>query len=258
MTDHPSSTERFSNRVADYVKYRPDYPDALFDLLSDEGLVGPGRLVADVGAGTGIFTEKLLERGCEVWAVEPNRAMRNALDAQLCGRRGTCYTVDATAEHTTLPAGRVDLVCAAQAFHWFDLEAARAEFRRILKPRGQVALIWNSRRKDATPFLQEYERLIVRFGTDYDAVDHTRVEVREKLAPLFGHDAFEDAVFDNAQLLDFDGLRGRTESCSYIPQPGHPDYEEMIEALQQLFERFEEDGKVTIEYDTRVFWGRLG
>jgi SAM-dependent methyltransferase len=250
-------TERFSDRVADYVKYRPGYPDELLDLLEDEGLVGPGRQVADVGAGTGIFTKMLVERGCEVWAVEPNQPMRTAMEAQLCGMKGSCYTVDATAEHTTLPDGRFDLVCAAQAYHWFDPEAARCEFGRILKPEGQVALIWNSRRKSSTPFLEEFEQLIVRFGTDYDAVDHTRLEVREKLAPFFGHDDFQDAVFDNAQVLDFDGLRGRLESCSYIPQAGHADYDRMIEALRELFGRFEEDGTVVVEYDMRVFWGRL-
>lgn len=257
MSEKPAPTERFSDRVADYVKYRPSYPQELLEPLAAEGLVGPGCVVADVGAGTGIFTEMLVARGCEVWAVEPNKAMRTALDAQLCGKEGQCYTVDATAEHTTLPDRRFDLVCAAQAFHWFDLEAAREEFRRILAPEGKVALIWNSRRKSGTPFLEEYERLIVRFGTDYDAVDHTRLEVREKLAPFFGHDDFADAVFDNEQVFDFEGLRGRTESCSYIPQPGHPDYDEMIEALRELFERFEEDGTVTIAYDARVFWGRL-
>lgn len=261
MSDRPAPTERFSDRVADYVAFRPSYPAELLDLLERDGLVGPGRLVADVGAGTGIFTQMLVARGCEVWAVEPNRAMRNAMDAQACASQGdtsgVCYTVDASAEHTTLPPNRFDLVTAAQAYHWFDPQEARREFRRILKEDGQIALIWNSRRKSGAAFLEEYERLITRFGTDYSAVDHTRLEVREKLAPFFGHDAFKDAVFDNEQVLDLDGLRGRTESCSYIPTPDHLDYDEMIAALGELFDRFEEDGEVVIAYDTRVFWGPI-
>ncbi len=257
-TQTPDPTERFSDRVANYVKYRPSYPPALLDRLADEGLVGPGVKVADVGAGTGIFTELLAARGCEVWAVEPNRAMRNALDAQLCALEGaTCFTVDATAEHTTLPDHDFRAAFAVQAFHWFDLAAARAEFARILAADGQAVLIWNSRRTRGTPFLEEYEQLIVRFGTDYTVVNHQNVEVRAKLAPFFGHDAFHEAVFDNQQVLGFDGLRGRLVSSSYIPQPGESGYEEMIAALRDLFERYEEGGKVVIEYDTRMFWGRV-
>ena len=161
-------TARFTSRVDDYVRARPGYPPEVVRLLETECALGPGKSVADVGSGTGILTRDLLETGATVYAVEPNAAMREAAEAALeplspPGERGRgegFVSLAATAEATTLPDAAVDLVIAAQAFHWFDRDAARQEFSRILREPRWVALVWNERAESGTPFLEGYETLL--------------------------------------------------------------------------------------------------
>jgi Methylase involved in ubiquinone/menaquinone biosynthesis len=131
--------------------------------------------VADVGSGTGILTELLLETGAAVFAVEPNREMREAAE-RLLNDYGRFRSVHGTAEDTTLPTASVDLITASQAFHWFDVQKARRELARILKPGGRVALIWNERPLDAMPFLDDYEALLRRHAAEYDQVTQRRVD----------------------------------------------------------------------------------
>lgn len=247
------STRRFSDRVENYVRYRPGYPPRLLDALVEGAGLAAGSAVADLGSGTGISAELLLGSGCEVFAVEPNAAMRAAAEARL-GGEPRFHSVDGTAEATGLPDASVDLVAAGQAFHWFDRERSRLEMRRILRA-GPVALFWNSRRTGSTPFLRDYEALLRRFGTDYERIDHTRIGA-DSLAPFFGG-PFERRVFPNRQVFDHDGLRGRLLSSSYAPAPGHPDHEPMLAELRRLFDRRQEDGRVTFEYDTELYLGRL-
>ena len=164
-----NSTERFSSRVENYVKYRPSYPAAVLQLLSMRCGLDATSTVADVGSGTGILTELLLETGAEVFAVEPNREMRAAAE-KLLSDYGRFRSVDGTAEATTLQAACVDLVTASQAFHWFDVQKSRRELGRILRPRAWVALIWNERPMVAVPLLDEYDALLRRHAPDYDRV----------------------------------------------------------------------------------------
>jgi ubiquinone/menaquinone biosynthesis C-methylase UbiE len=147
-------TQRFSSRVDNYIRYRPGYPDAILDTLRDAYGLTPASIVADVGSGTGILTEMFLRHGNVVYGIEPNREMREAAERLLAGY-DRFHSVAATAEDTTLGDDSVDLVTAGQAFHWFDPSKARAEFARVLKPGGWVALIWNER-VVTTPFLADY------------------------------------------------------------------------------------------------------
>ncbi|MDQ3908438.1 MAG: class I SAM-dependent methyltransferase [Acidobacteriota bacterium] len=248
------TASRFNDRVENYAAYRPSYPAALVEFLRDELGAGRGAAVTDVGSGTGILSELLLREGCEVFAVEPNDAMRSFAESRL--RSYTNFrSVRGTAEATTLESGRVDLVTAAQAFHWFDPVPTRAEFRRILKPSGRVALLWNMRRLNATPFLRDYEKLLREFGTDYAQVNCEQVS-EDRIAEFFGGE-FGARSFDNFQSVDFDGLRGRLLSSSYVPLNGHPNYEPMLAQLRRLFGEHEQGGRVRIEYDAKVYYGRL-
>ncbi|MDQ6648272.1 MAG: class I SAM-dependent methyltransferase, partial [Pseudomonadota bacterium] len=163
------STARFSDRVGDYVRYRPDYPLAIIDWLQQEQGVNLSWQVADIGAGTGISSKMFLDADFRVTAVEPNAPMRAAAEQWLSGHDGF-DAVDGVADATTLAGASVDLVTVAQAFHWFDEDAARREFARILRPLGLVAIWWNSRRLVGTPFLEGYEALLQRYGTDYNRV----------------------------------------------------------------------------------------
>ena len=246
-------TRRFSSRVEHYRKYRPGYPPALATLLT-QGLRA-GAPVADIGSGTGLLSEMFLRNGHSVVGVEPNRAMREAGERALA-HYSAFRSVDGTAESTGLDDHGVALVTAAQAFHWFDRPKARLEFARILEPRGIVALVWNDRRKSGTPFLEEYDRLLLQHGTDYEKVDHTRIGPAE-IDAFFGPNGCRRGVFENLQPVDADGLRGRLLSCSYVPGEGEPGYDAMIEACDDLFDRHRQDGHVVFEYDTRIYHGPL-
>ncbi len=250
------ATERFSNRVADYVRYRPDYPPALLDWLHHQMGVSPETLVADIGAGTGISTRLFLAAGHPVIAVEPNAAMRTAADTWLSPDNLRLKLVDGTAEATTLANDSVGLVSAAQAFHWFDMDAVRAEWRRILHPGGQALVFWNSRLLDSSPFLIGYEQLLLEFGTDYTEVAE-RYQDDATMKAWFGKGFRAMASFPNVQHMDADGLRGRLLSSSYAPPPEHPRHAPMLAALQQLFDAHAVDGRIAFEYQTRAFIGTL-
>ncbi len=251
----PDATSRFSDRVDNYVRYRPRYPQAVLEVLARECSLAAGSAVADVGCGTGILAELFLRHGCRVIGVEPNREMREAGE-KLLADFPAFTTVAATAEATTLPEGSIDLVAAGQAFHWFDRLGARAEFSRILRPSGWVALVWNKRRKSGTPFLAAYEDMLRRWSIDYAEVDHDRVTT-EVIAEFYRPAAFTMRSFANHQVLGFEALRGRLESSSYAPAPGHPNHAPMLAALRENFAAHSERGVVELESDTVLYYGRL-
>jgi SAM-dependent methyltransferase len=255
-----NSTQRFSSRVNDYVLYRPGYPSQILDLLKDECGLTVESVIADVASGTGIFTRMLLENGNRVFGVEPNMDMRMAAESVLASH-SNFTSIAGTAEATTLPDHSVDFVTAAQAAHWFDRERARKEFVRILRTvgalavRGFAVLIWNERKTDTTPFLRAYERLLLEFGTDYEAVRHERTT--DAIGEFFAPSPFQLRVFDSRQEFDFEGLRGRLLSSSYSPAVGHPKHEPMLRELRRIFDAYQQNGQVSFDYDTRVYYGSL-
>ena len=248
------SIERFSNRVENYVKYRPSYPKEVLDLFAAEMNLREDSVVADIGAGTGISAKLFLENGNPVFGVEPNAAMRKAAE-EFLRNFPNFKAIDGTAENTNLSDKSVDFVVAAQAFHWFDERKTRKEFKRILKDDGFVVLIWNERQLDTTAFLKNYESLLIEFGTDYETVRHENI-TKETLRNFFQTD-FSQAVFQNAQTVDFDGLRGRMLSSSYIPSAENPRFAEMLKNLESLFAEHAENGKLDILYDTKIFYGQI-
>lgn len=247
-------TGRFTNRVEDYVRHRPGYPPALLAWLREAHGVSPAWTVADVGAGTGISARLFLEAGHPVIAVEPNPAMRAAADAALAGRPGY-RSVAGRAEATTLPDASVDLVVAAQAFHWFDREAVRREWARILGPGGLALAVWNARRTGGTPFLDGYERLLRAHAPDYAQVAE-RYPTGEEMRGWFGAGFRGEAALESRQVLDLEGVRGRLLSSSYAPRPDQPGHAPMMEALERLFAGAAEGGRVAMEYDVRAYVGR--
>jgi len=242
--------ERFSSRVEDYARFRPAYPGGLLSLLGNEVALSPQMTIADVGSGTGLLTEHFLRNGNFVFGIEPNGPMRSAAERLLAGysRFGS---IDGTAESTTLPADSVDGITVAQAFHWFDGPRAVAEFRRILKPGGFIALIWNVRDTAASAFMAEYERIVHAFGSDFARSGKELVSI-DRLRELFGPNLREH-VLSNFQALDLPGLRGRLLSASYMPLAGQPGHERMLEELDRAFATYQSGGCVRLEYQTRVY-----
>ena len=248
-------TQRFSNRVENYVKYRPDYPKAIIQTLQEECGLTPATVIADIGSGTGILTKMFLKNGNTVFAVEPNREMRLAAE-RILQNYPSLHSVDATAESTTLTDSSVDLITAGQAFHWFDEEKARLEFMRILNPGGWVVLIWNERELDTSPFLIAYEKLLRRFATDYTEVDHRNVD-EAALKTFYGTKGFEIKSFPHHQSFDLESVQGRLLSSSYAPEAGHPNHEPMLAELEKLFHAHKANGKINFEYRTKIYFGRL-
>lgn len=248
-------TERFTTRVADYARSRPGYQPAVPEVLRRRVGLTPQWTIADIGSGTGISTEMFVQMGNEVFAVEPNDAMRAAAEARLGGMPGF-RSVRGTAEATTLADRSIDLVVAAQAFHWFDPQAFRHECRRILKPGGWALLMWNDRDESSTPFLHAYEQLLREFGTDYLAVRHNRID-ESTLRQFFGGE-FQSEALGNVQTLDFDGLRGRLLSSSYVPGESDPRRQPMLDVLRRVFDAHQVQGQVQMQYQTRLFFARAG
>lgn len=252
MTKSP--TARFSDRVENYVRYRPGYPREVLDLLRGECGLQPHHIVSDIASGTGMFTRVLLENGNSVFAVEPNTEMRE-MGAHELEAYPRLVSIAGTAEETTLRSGSVDFVTAAQAAHWFELSRARAEFARILRPEGWCVLIWNERRTESAPFLRDYEQLLLDYGTDYKEVRHERTTaiIHEFFAPA----PYRERVFELRQRFDYEGTAGRLLSSSYAPLEGHRSHAPMMQELQRIFRAYAKDGEIEFEYTTRVFYGHL-
>jgi SAM-dependent methyltransferase len=246
---------RFSNRVADYVRYRPGYPPELLPLLQNWCGLRPEHAVADIGSGTGFLTKVFLDFGNRVYGVEPNAEMR-AAGEELLRSFPNFTSVAGSAEATTLPADSVDVVTAGQAFHWFRQPEAGKEFHRILKESGRVIIVWNERLTDDTAFLREYEALLLRFGTDYAKVSESYPRAEQMLA-FFHPNEFTSHALPYFQEFDFEGLSGRLRSSSYAPAPGHPQFEPMMNELRGIFDAHHKNGIVHMEYRTRIYAGKL-
>lgn len=239
----------------DYIKYRPHYSPEILGVLRDECGLAPKHIVIDVGCGTGLLAKIFLENGNSVIGVEPNANMR-AAGEQFLSSFGKFSMVAGSAEDTSLPGQHADFVIAAQAFHWFQPEATRREFARILKRGGWAVLIWHDRDMESTPFLRAYEDFLQRYATDYATVAHNKVANYGALERFYSPDPVRLIVQQTQQRFDLEGLRGRLLSSSYVPRGG-PAAVAMLEELPQLFARYAEDGSVTLDYFTRIYFGHL-
>lgn len=245
------NTSLFTGRVQNYIKYRPKYPVTLIDLLTEKCALTPQSVIADVGSGTGILTEIFLKHGNPVLAVEPNVEMRSAAE-KLLGHYPNFTSVEASAEATTLGSQSVDFVTAAQSFHWFNLSSARAEFIRILKPRGWVILIWNKARTN-TPFEKEYDTF---WRVDLRGAHEARDRYEALIQPFFGE--YQQAVLEGVpQIMDESEFIGRILSVSAAIQPGESGYDLFLQKVKDIFARHEQDGRVVLSYDTEVYLGQL-
>jgi SAM-dependent methyltransferase len=247
--------QRFSNRVADYIRYRPSYPDEVLTVLRTECGLRPGHVIADIGSGTGLLSELFLKNGNRVYGVEPNKDMRAAGEEYLAAYDGFC-SVEGAAESTTLSDASVDFVTAGQSFHWFDAAAAHSELTRILRSPGWVVVLWNDRRMEERELTREYEGLLERFGIDYKRVKDSYPEMHY-LRNFFGGDNFFSRDLPNEQVLDWDGLRGRLRSSSFTPTENHPNYAPMMKELERIFSAHEKQGRVRMQYWTRLYFGQL-
>jgi SAM-dependent methyltransferase len=249
-----NNTERFSDRVDNYIKYRPGYPPELIPYLCETIGLTRDWVVADIGSGTGISTELFLIAGHSVYAVEPNTEMRDAAEGLLCEFEGL-VSVNGSSEATTLAAGSVDLIVAAQAFHLFDRAAFRSECRRIGRPDAYCLLIWNERRV-VSGFEIAYEGLLSMYATDYSKVDHRNIQ-KDDMAAFFAPEEMLTSTFRNQQVFDYEGVKGRLLSSSYAPNVGHVNYEPMLTYLREIFDAHQSCGRVSFTYDCNLYLGKV-
>lgn len=247
-------TKRFSNRVENYLKYRPRYPTEIISLLEKECGLTPDSIIADVGSGTGFLSELFLRHGNQLFGVEPNAEMR-AAGERLLADYPNFVSVTATAEATTLPESSMDFVTAGQAFHWFDRAKTRREFQRILKPSGWAVIVWNTFPTGRSALVKAYDDVLVQYGTDYREV--AKEIEGSGIEKFFPPGAGKRARFDFQQTFDWEGFQGRLLSASYAPNADSPQYEPMLLDLRRVFDSHEKDGTVVFDYDTVVYYGQL-
>ena len=243
----------FSAKVADYVSSRPDYPVALFQQLHDACNLGPTSVVVDVGSGTGLLTHGLLLRGYTVVAVEPSQPMREAADRLLVGFKGY-RSVDGCAERIPLAASSVDLITAATAFHWFEVGAARLECLRVLRPNGQVALIWNDRLK-SSPVHQALDGVFVEYGgaKRNALIAH---EERGDISAFFGKTVPKEFVWPHQHVINEAGLLSLVFSRSYMPDRDSTHGVEAENQVREIYRRFSSANGLIVPYQTVVYLGR--
>lgn len=246
---HADPTQRFTERAGAYQRNRPSYPRGVVNLLERECGLRPDSLVADIGCGTGLLARLFLDYGCQVLGVEPNARMRAAAEESFAGE-ARFRSIEGRAEATTLPDTAVDFVTAGQAFHWFDPAGAHREFRRILRPEGWLVLVWNERRIEPG-FQADYEEVIRKHAPETNRIREEAIEV------VFGGPHWVLTELRNQQHHDLAGLKGRVASCSYAPLPEAAGYQPLMQALEALFAKHQQDGQVTMLYDTKVYWGRV-
>lgn len=255
-----SVTDRFTGRANQYVKYRPSYSTEVIQHIMTTAKLTNESVIADIGAGTGIFSQKLLESQVPTIAVEPNEEMRHALLIELqlyLTKTKSLLTVkNGSAECTTLADQSVDHITCAQAYHWFDPALARAEFIRIMKPGGFVFLLWNQRDSHASSFVQDYEQLFLKYGKQYKEVGHKHVS-QQLLKPFYGGQEPQLASFYNDQVLDYEGLIGRIQSSSFSLTEDDSRYASFMSEIQELYSKHQQDGYVKMVYRTDVYWGQM-
>jgi len=244
-------TERFSSRVQNYVKYRPGYPNGIIDVLRKNYSLAENSVIADIGSGTGIFSKLLLQNYYQVKAVEPNPEMRTCAE-QYLSEFNKYQSFPASVEKTTLPDRSVDAITAAQAFHWFDIEAAKKEFYRILKTNGIIALIWNERKVKNDPFHQQYETALLKYCPEYKTINHANF-TRGKIESIFSRMMLDEYHFANEQILDLPSLIGRLESSSYCPTKDDPNYVQLMNTVKKLFDGCNKNGQIIIDYDCIMY-----
>jgi len=246
-----NATERFSDRVENYAKFRPDYPDALIRFVQER--LPPAGVIADIGSGTGILSDQLLGAGYAVFGVEPNEPMRLEAERRLVSWP-RFHSVAGMAEATTLGSASVDAVTCAQSFHWFDRIRCRHEFARILREPKLVLLIWNERISE--DLMEEYDRILQESAPEYRQIGRRNVTDAD-IAEFFDPNPVGVFYFPHAQRLNREGFLGRVLSSSYVPNLGQPGHEAVMNKMEAFFDRHAQSGWIDFPYQTRVYLAHL-
>ena len=245
--------QRFSLKVQDYLKFRPDYPNEMLKKLEEQLQLDNRKIIADIGSGTGLSSKPFVEHQYTVYAVEPNDEMRKAAEA-IYKDAENFISINGASESTTLQDNSVDVIFSGQAFHWFDLPKTKIEFKRILKPGGHIVLVWNER-DASSPLLNDYERALYDNIEEYPYVNHKNID-EEKIKTFFSPEKMGYMELDHRQWFDLEGFKGRARSSSYTPKSGVI-YETIMQELEEVFDRYQTSGMVEFRYKTKIYFCRV-
>lgn len=244
------NTKRFSDRVEDYIKYRPNYPEKIVKILEEKINLDKDKTIADIGSGTGISSKLFLKNDYKVIGVEPNKEMREAAQ-QLLSDFTNFKSMNGTAEKTNLQDESIDVIFCGQAFHWFDKEKSKIEFNRIVKKNGNIVLVWNSR-SDKSAFQNEYEKILFDNIEEYKSVNHRNIK-DEEISDFFFPKKMHKICLDNQQILDLEGLKGRLLSSSYCPKSGKQ-HDRLMRRIEDVYQKYQVNNVIEFEYETQIFW----
>ena len=242
---HLSVCKLFADKAKNYISYRPTYPPQVKTLIFS---LADHPVIADIGSGTGKFSELLVENAKVLYAVEPNAQMRNEAETLLC-ENSNYISLAATAESTTLVDSSIDIITVAEAYHWFDNPAAKEEFRRILKPNGYVMLLWNQ--FVGAPYDNEKAQIEAQYR------NHTTTTYKDRAESLFGNGNYQTAEFDNNMLQSYEEFIGGWSSASFIPKAGTDAYIDFVKQASDLFHRFSKNGMILSTIKTVCYYGKI-
>ena len=249
-----NNTKKFSGKAENYSAARPAYANTFIDMLYTKQGFSEQSEIADIGCGTGIFARQLLERGSKVFGVEPNEDMRLSAVKNLAEFKNFC-AVNGTAENTTLADSSVDFVTSAQAFHWFDGAAYKAECKRILRAGGKVFLIWNMRDM-AAAINRLCAEVNSRFCPNFKGFSGGVKKDDERIVEFFsGKFSYEE--FDNSLFYDREKFVRRCLSSSYALTEKDERYSDYLQELYSLFDENCDNGVLTIPNKTVVYYGDI-
>lgn len=252
---HLNSTKRFGNRVENYAKYRPSYPNEILESINEKMQKKSDYIIADIGSGTGIFSKLLLKTEKIVFGIEPNFEMREYAENYFVENK-KFISINGTAENTGLKENSVDLITVAQAFHWFEVEPTKKEFIRIAKDDAYLMLIWNDRKIEKSGFSYEYEEMLKKECSEYSEVSHKNI-IDKDIEEFYSPNKVEKIVFSNSQIFNYEELKGRLMSSSYVPVDNKEKMDRILKNLADIFERNSQEGKVKFEYNTTVYMGKI-
>ena len=255
--DMMKPTTRFTEKAKYYHSTRPGYPkEVLTTIIQITKLEpDPSHIIADIGSGTGKLSEVFLEYGFTVVGIEPNKAMREVGETEM-KKYENFISKDGTAESTGIKDQSIDLIIAGQSFHWFNLPKTRKEFQRILKPGRFAMIVWNNRNTESSHFFRDYETILKDFGTDYNEVTKTIIGKKE-FSDFFGTVNYKRFLFENKQQLDYEGIRGRLLSTSYVPTEESESYPAMIQKLKQIFQKHQKNNLIELNYETVMYLSKI-
>lgn len=242
----------FYDKANEYAIGRPTYPEGIIKKMKELG-IGKHSIVADIGAGTGLLTHLLTKLDCVILAVEPNVEMLNECK-KYCAAHTNIEFINAPAESTQIKENSLDLIIIAQAFHWFNKDLSKAEFKRILKDNGYVIFLWNDMQIH-NEFVKEYINILNEYKVKTTAAISNYDPDQEKYN--FLGQEYEKIYYNNQQVLDLEGLVANASSLSYTPSKSSSNYGEFERDLMNLFFKYQEDGQVILHYKTEMCIGQF-